>query len=174
MRLDTSSDRLMNRLAYRQFADHGSLLATHTIVNPANNTSMTRWYEIRFNNGSTTPTLYQTGNHPILNNGWGFTGSIAMDKLGNIAMGYSKSSNTLYPSIGVSARLASAPLGQLSISTTIIKGTGSQTSATRWGDYSGMSIDPADDCTFWYTNEYRQANAAMWSTYISNFKMPGC
>lgn len=174
MKLDTSSDRLMNRLAYRQFPDHGSLLATHTIVNPANKTSMTRWYEIRFNNGSTTPTLYQTGNHPLLNNGWGFTGSIAMDKLGNIAFGYSKSSNTMYPSIGVSARLASAPLGKLSISTTIIKGTGSQANGTRWGDYSGMSIDPVDDCTFWYTNEYRQANAINWSTYIANFKMPGC
>ncbi len=174
MKLDTSSDRLMNRLAYRQFSDHGSLLVTHTIVNPSNNTSMTRWYEVRFNNGSTTPTLYQTGNHPLLNNVWGFTGSIAMDKFGNIAFGYSKSSSTMYPSIGVSARLASAPLGQLSISTTVIKGTGSQANGTRWGDYSGMSIDPVDDCTFWYTNEYRQANALNWSTNIASFKMPGC
>lgn len=175
MRLDVLSDRLMNRLVYRQFQDHGSLLATHTILrNPPHTESMIRWYEIRFNQGSTTPTLYQTGNHALLKNGWAFTASIAMDKFGNIAFGYSKSSNTMYPSIGVSARLADAPLGKLSISTNIVKGGGSQNNGTRWGDYSGMSIDPSDDCTFWYTNEYRQANAYNWSTYIASFKMPAC
>ncbi len=174
MKLDTMSDRLLNRLAYRQFSDHGSLLATHDILNPKTNASMIRWYEIRFNNGSTTPTLYQTGNHSIINNGWGFLGSMAMDKLGNIAIGYSRSSATLFPSIGVSARLASAPLGKLSISTNVIKGTGSQTTDTRWGDYAGMSIDPVDDCTFWFTTEYRLANASSWSTYIASFKLPGC
>ena len=82
-------------------------------------------------------------------------GSMAMDGHGNIALGYSKSSSTMYPSIGITGRLAGDPLGTMGAEDVWFAGGGSQVaSSSRWGDYSTMSIDPVDDCTFWYTQEY--------------------
>ena len=145
----------MNRLQYRRFADgHESLVANHTVgVGTSGNQAAIRWYEIR--NLSTTPTIYQQGTYqPDSNNRW--MGSIAMDQAGDIALGYSVSSSTVSPSIRYTGRLASDPLGTLPQGeATIVAGSGSQTSSfSRWGDYSTMAIDPTDDCTFWYTQEY--------------------
>jgi hypothetical protein len=58
----------------------------------------------------------------------------------------------------------------------IVNGTGSQTGGlSRWGDYSSMTIDPVDDCTFWYTQEYIKANGNFnWNTRIANFKFDSC
>lgn len=172
--LDTLSDRLMHRLAYRQFADHGAVVITHTIKG-ASSASSIRWYEIRFVNGSTKPAVFQHGTHSILNTS-AFMGSIALDKLGNIAYGYSESSGAVFPTISISARVPGDPPGTVSVNRNVILGTGSQVNGlTRWGDYTAMTIDPADDCTFWYTNEYIKTTGSFnWSTYIANFKMPGC
>lgn len=171
--LESLSDRLMYRLAYRQFSDHGSILANHAIVGPSS-TAAIRWYEIRVDNATLTPVLYQQGTFsPDANNR--FMGSIAMDKSGNIAVGFSESSSSLYPSISFAARTPSDPLGTFSLSQRLVTGTGSQVGLTRWGDYSSMTIDPVDDCTFWYTNEYLQTTGAFnWSTFINHFAMPGC
>ena len=103
-------------------------------------------------------------------------GSIAMDKVGDIALGYSASSNSIYPSIRYTGRVPTDPLGTLQAETSILIGGGSQLrNLSRWGDYSAMTVDPVDDCTFWYTNEYLKASGTFnWSTRIASFKFPGC
>src|SRR5215510_12558549 len=100
----------------------------------------------------------------------------AMDKQGNIAIGYSTSSPTVYPSIAVSTRAASDTLGILSNESTVKFGAGAQTASLhRWGDYASMVIDPSDDCTFWFTSEYlKDTGSFNWSTWISSFKISGC
>jgi hypothetical protein len=104
-------------------------------------------------------------------------GSIAMDKQGNMALGYSVSSSTLKPSIRYTGRLATDPVSTMQSEATIVTGGGSQTGSnlSRWGDYSAMTLDPSDDCTFWFTTEYIPSNGAFnWSTRIGSFKFPGC
>jgi len=103
-------------------------------------------------------------------------GSIAMDKQGNMAMGYSTSSSTVRPSITMTGRLAGDPGNTMQVETLLYPGVGSQlTNLTRWGDYSAITVDPVDDCTFWYTNEYLKGNGTFnWSTRIVNFKFPSC
>src|SRR5256885_1445568 len=104
--------------------------------------------------------------------------SAAMDKSGNIAVGYSTSNGTApnYPSIRYAARLATDPPGTLGSEETIMVGTGSQTGTIgRWGDYSSMSVDPNDDCTFFYTQEYIQTTGATsWRTRVGKFVFPSC
>jgi len=98
-----------------------------------------------------------------------------MDKLGDIAAGYSASSARISPQIRYTARVPSDPLNTLRIEATVVPiTTASQTTYSRWGDYSSMSVDPTDDCTFWYTDEYQQTTGYYWSTWITAFKMPGC
>jgi len=173
--LDPIADRLMNRLQYRRFADgHESLVANHTVaVVAGGNQAAIRWYEIR--NLSTSPTIYQQGTFvPTNDSRW--MGSIAMDQAGDIALGYSVSSKTVSPSIRYTGRLASDAPGTLETETTLIAGSGSQTSSSdRWGDYSMMAVDPTDDCTFWYTQEYYQTTSnAGWQTRVGSFKFPNC
>ncbi len=103
--------------------------------------------------------------------------SIAMNGAGQIALGYSAASSTLYPSIRYTGRQPGDPLGTMSQGdNTIIAGTGYQSSTySRWGDYSAMSVDPTDDCTFWYTQEYiATSGSANWRTRIASFQFPGC
>ena len=105
-------------------------------------------------------------------------GSIAMDKKSNIGLGYSVSNATsVYPGIRFTGRLKQDPLDQMTLGEgVIIDGSGSQTSrGSRWGDYTSMNIDPTDDCTFWYLNEYIQATGlSNWQTRIASFRLPGC
>src|SRR5712691_3058048 len=110
-------------------------------------------------------------------------GSIAMSGAGDIALGYSRSSASSgdYPSIYVTGRLASdtptTPLGQMTQGENLLfKGSGVQTTYSRWGDYTSMSVDPSDDCTFWYTNQYQPSGASAfnWKTRIGVFRFPGC
>jgi len=99
-----------------------------------------------------------------------------MDKQGNMALGYSVSSSTMHPSIRYTGRLATDPPSTMQAETSIIEGTGSQlANLSRWGDYSAMTVDPVDDCTFWYTTEYLKASGTFnWSTRIATFKFSGC
>src|SRR5436190_21105037 len=99
-----------------------------------------------------------------------------MDKVGNIALGYAASSASLPAQIRYAGRLAGDPLGELPRGEgTILAGNGSQTSFTRWGDYSSMVVDPADGCTFWYANEYLAATGNFnWHTRVASFQLPGC
>jgi hypothetical protein len=176
-KLDSLADRLMYRLAYRHLADgHESLVVNHSVqVSGTKRSSVTgiRWYELRSPNGS--PVVFQQGTFsPDGTSRW--MGSIAMDKLGNIALGYSASSGSVYPSLRYTGRLSSDTPNSLQSESTILNGTGSQLSnLSRWGDYSAMTVDPVDDCTFWYTTEYQKNNGTFnWSTEIASFKFPGC
>ena len=163
----------MYRLTYRNFGDHESLVVDHAVV--AGSSVGMRWYEIRDPNG--TPTVYQQGTYaPDASYRW--MGSIAMDTKGDIAMGYSVSSSTLNPGIRYTGRLAGdTPLGAMTLGEgTVVNGTGSQIGGLhRWGDYTSMAIDPTDDCTFWYTNEYLSTSGSFnWHTRVGSFTLPGC
>jgi len=167
--LDSLGDRLMFRLAYRNFTDHEALVVTHSVM--AGSTGGARWYEIRNPNG--TPTVFQQGTFaPDSNYRW--MGSIAMDKAGDIALGYSASSGSIHPAVRYAGRIPSDPPGSMETEASIIDGTTSQIGQSRWGDYSSMSIDPADDCTFWYTNEYYTTSGTNWQTRIGSFQFTSC
>jgi hypothetical protein len=171
--LDSLGDRLMFRLAYRNFGDHESLVVNHSVM--AGSSVGVRWYEIRSANA--TPTVFQQGTFsPDSQYRW--MGSIAMDQSGDIAVGYSASSSSNFPAVRYTGRVPSDPAGTMESENSVIEGTGSQTngsSSSRWGDYSGMSIDPVDDCTFWYTNEYLTTNGSFnWKTRIGSFKFTSC
>lgn len=181
--LDSLADRLMYRLAYRKFSDHESLVVNHSVAVGSNKKSMVasvRWYELRNTNGSTlgsgTPTVYQQGTLSALDGIFRWMGSIAMDKFGNIALGYSASSSSVFPSVRYTGRVATDALGTMAAETVVMAGGGSQLpNLNRWGDYSAMTVDPVDDCTFWYTNEYLKTNGTFnWSTWINSFQLPGC
>jgi hypothetical protein len=167
-RLDSLSDRIMYRAPYRKFADgHEVLLVSHSVVGGE------RWYELRDPNG--TPTVFQQGTFgPDASNRW--MGSIAMDQSGDIGLGYSVSSSSVFPSVFFTGRVPSDALGNMETEQAIVNGTGSQTGGlSRWGDYSDMSVDPVDDCTFWYTQEYMKTNGSFnWNTRIANFKFANC
>jgi len=170
--LDGLSDRLMNRLAYRNFGDHESLLVNHSVV--AAGGGGVRWYEIR--SPGTTPTVFQQGTYaPDASYRW--MGSVAMDQSGDIGLGFSVSSSTLHPEIHYTGRLVGDPAGTMPQGeATIIAGAGSQTGGlTRWGDYSDITVDPSDGCTFWYTTEYIPSNGSFnWHTRVGTFKFPSC
>ncbi len=172
--LDAISDRLMYRLAYRNFSDYQVLVSNHTVDVDGNDHAGIHWFELR-NSGSGW-TLHQDGVFaPDANHRW--MGSIAVDHVGNMALGYSVSSSSVYPSIRYTGRLADDPLGTMPQGEgEIIAGSGYQESSSgRWGDYSMMSVDPVDDCTFWYTQEYYATTGnAPWQTRIGSFKFPNC
>jgi hypothetical protein len=176
-KLDSLADRLMYRLAYRNFGDHESLVVNHSVAVGATKHSQitsVRWYELRNPNG--TPVVYQQGTLNTSDGKHRWMGSIAMDKQGNIALGYSASSSNTYPSILYTGRLVTDPLNAMETEKTVKVGHGSQLpNLQRWGDYSAMTVDPEDDCTFWYTNEYLKSSGTFnWSTWITSFKFPGC
>jgi hypothetical protein len=176
-KLDSLGDRLMFRLGYRHFADgHESLVVNHSVkagTTRKDQHTGVRWYEIR--SPGTTPVVYQQSTFaPDTSYRW--MGSAAMDKQGNLGIGYSVSSSSLFPGIRYTGRLATDPLNTLQTEATIINGGGSQNGGlNRWGDYSALTVDPADDCTFWYTTEYLQNTGSFnWSTRIASFKFPTC
>lgn len=177
-KLDSLADRLNYRLSYRRFADYESLLVNHAVS--ANNATGIRWYELRNASGSTvsesTPVVYQQGTYsPTTDYRW--MGSAAMDRTGGIAIGYNVSnSSTLKPSIRYTGRGPTDTLGAMGAEDGLLTGPGSQTGTlTRWGDYSMLSVDPVDGCTFVFTTEYIPANGSFnWSTHIGSFKLSTC
>jgi hypothetical protein len=169
--LDSLGDRLMFSAHYRNMRDHESLWLNHTVA--SGGTAGVRWYEVR--DLSATPTLYQQGTYDPGDGHYRWMGSLATDQDGNMALGYSVSSSTLFPSIRYTGRLNGETLGRLlQGEASLVEGTGSQSNSNRWGDYSMMTIDPADDCTFWYTQEYFITTSGNWTTRVGSFKFPSC
>ena len=168
------------RLAYRNFKDYETLV-TNQSVEARPGVAGVRWYEIR-RNASGDYSLYQQGTYAPDDGVHRWMGSIAQDRMGNMGLGYSVVNGVdVYPGIRYTGRLAGDLLGQMTLGEgTIINGTGVQTTTnSRWGDYTSMNIDPVDDCTFWYVNEYYTAagqasSGAGWQTRIASFKLPGC
>ncbi|HYF63233.1 MAG TPA: proprotein convertase P-domain-containing protein, partial [Herpetosiphonaceae bacterium] len=176
--LDDLSPRLMQQLQYRRVGDTESLWVTQTIS--ATGRTALRWYEIRDFAGA-TPTVFQQSTYTPPDGVWRWMGSIAADKDGNAAIGYSASSPQMKPGVWYSGRLVTDPPNTLAQGDGVIKnGDGNPTTTnSRWGDYSIMTVDPVDDCTFWYQNEYyKAADMALgtnrWSTAIGAFKFPSC
>jgi len=186
-RLASLGDRLMYRFAYWDDGplahvppNAGRLPQQHWYVNHVTTASGgqggVRWYEFRAPVRTSTISsvrLFQSGTFaPDSDNRW--MGSIAQDKMGDIAVGYSIASATVYDSIGATGRVPSDPLGQMEAEVSLVAGTGSQGGSLRWGDYSSMAID-ADGCTFWYAQEYYTVPGGTdWQTRLISFKFSGC
>jgi hypothetical protein len=178
--IDSVGDRLMPRLAYQNFGSYESFLISHTVqTGPgASGTGATayqtgvRWYELR---GSGTPTLYQSGAINPDSLFFRFVPSIAQDKMGDAAVGYSISNGQNNP--GIYFSYWNLPTATDPSEIGIIDGPGEEVSGGngvgKWGTYSSMTVDPVDGCTFWYVNEYFAADNA-WLTRIANFQVPGC
>jgi len=174
--LGTLSDRLMFRLAYRNFgtpsAPDESLVANYTVS--SGGVAGIRWFELKnVTNGPVTKKQESTYQPDTT---WRWMGSVAMDQAGNLALGFSASSSAIHPQIRYASRLATDPLNTLTAEAHLFDGTGSQSdTSSRWGDYSDMTVDPVDDCTFWYTQEYYATNSSFnWRTRIGNFKFSTC
>jgi len=167
------------RLAYRNFKTYETMV-TNQSVEAAPGVAGVRWYEIR--RSGSTYSLYQQGTFAPGDGVHRWMGSIAMDKKGDMGLGYSVVNGIdVYPGIRYTGRLAGDTLGDMTLGEgTVINGSGVQTTTnSRWGDYTDMTVDPVDDCTFWYVNEYYTAagqasSAAGWQTRIASFKLPGC
>jgi len=167
------------RLAYRNFGTYEALV-TNQSVEARPGVAGSRWYEIRRVNG--TYSIYQQGTYAPNDGVHRWMGSIAQDKKGDAALGFSVVNGVnVFPGIRYTGRLFGDALGQMTLGEgTVINGSGVQTTLnSRWGDYTDMNIDPTDDCTFWYVNEYYTAagqasSPAGWQTRIGSFKFPGC
>jgi hypothetical protein len=174
-KLDSLADRLMYRLAYRNFGSYESLVVNHSVAATVSGTATVgvRWYEIRNLNG--TPSVSQQGTFaPDTDYRW--MGTIAMDQMGNMALGFSVSSASTFPSIRYTGRLANDIPGTMSGESSLMTGGGSQLQRlSRWGDYSSISVDPVDDCTMWFTTEYLKTSGTFnWSTRIGTIKFASC
>src|SRR5579859_840305 len=174
--IDSLGDRFMFRLAYRNFGDHEGYVINHSVV--AGTSGAPRWYELRSTPVNTNPTLYQQGTYnPDAVYRW--MGSTALDHFGDQGLAYSVSdASSTYPGIRYTARLLTDTLGVMPQGEgTLFTGAADQTIGTRWGDYSQLTLDPVDDCTFWFTSEYAQnggTNPGYWATRIGSFKLPSC
>ena len=178
VKLDTLGDKLMSPLVYQNLGGTESLYASQTVNNNQGGTGPTgiRWYQFNFT-GSTIPAT-AVQQQTFTNGGdllWRWMPSIAVDAQGNLAIAYSTSSSTLEPSIRYAGRLAGDSLNTLAQGEAVMQaGGGHQTSTSaRWGDYSALGIDPADNATFWHTHEYYSAtSSSAWNTRIGKFKFP--
>jgi hypothetical protein len=196
MALDTLGDRLMFRLAYRRFPDHEALVLTHSVDTGSGNTGI-RWYELRSVDGADFSMFQASTFAPDGSHRW--MGSIAMDKLGDILVGYNVG-GAIFPGLRYTWRTPADELGILRAEEVFTNGSGSQQCrlpdgtcraecgqtdpdtgeptcdpGTRWGDYSSMTVDPVDDCMLWYTGEYQKVTGARnWNTQIGSFRYSGC
>lgn len=175
VKLDSLGDKLMTPLVYQNLNGTESLWVSHTINNNQNGTGPTaiRWYQFNVTGGGIPSAAAQQQTFNGNNDGmWRWMPSLALDAAGNMALGYTASSDTTFPSIRWAGRLATDSANTLGQGEAIMQaGGGSQTASNRWGDYSYMSVDPKDNLTFWHTNEYFAATSGSnWNTRIGKFR----
>jgi len=193
-KLDSLGDRLMFRLAYSRPCtsysspgvcrtwDNSHLVVSHAVTANPGTSSVTgiRWYDLlpAFTGTGSSTTLTTTINQQSTfspDSDYRWMSSIAMDRAGNIAVGYSRASGSLFPSGAIALHGVADSPGTLTQESTIQSGSGSQTKYTRWGDYTQMSVDPVDGCTLWYTSQYQTVNGVFnWSTNIFQTKASSC
>jgi hypothetical protein len=172
--LDALGDRLMFRLAYRNFgtpsAPNESVVANYSVS--SGGVAGVRWFELKnITNGPVTLNQESTYQPDTT---WRWMGSVAMDHSGDLAVGFSASSPSINPQLRYAGRLSTDPPSTLAQGEAhLFDGTGSQSdSGSRWGDYSAMTVDPVDDTTMWYTDEYyATTSSANWRTRIGNFRI---
>jgi hypothetical protein len=173
--LDPMSDRPMFRLAWRRFPAYDAMAVSHAVHVPLPAVSGVRWYELRSAGGPWA--VHQQGTYaPDGAARW--MSSAALDRDGGLAVGYNVSGSSVYPGLRLAGRLAGDPPGTLSAETVAATGAGSQLGASqlgRWGDYSALTVDPVDDCTFWFTGEYQPSTGTFaWGTRIVAVRLPTC
>ena len=174
-RLESLTVWPMWRLQFRNFGTHEAMVINHTVDANGSDLAGVRWYELRRTGGGAWSIFQQGTFAPDREHRW--MGSIAMDRDGNIGLGYSVSSSTVFPSIRRTGRLATDPPGAMTQpEAVIVAGGGSQTHpSSRYGNYSSMDVDPVDGCTFWYTTEYySNTTTAGWRTRVASFRNPEC
>jgi hypothetical protein len=170
-RLDAQGDKLIQRLVYRNFGDHESILAEHAVATAAHGGGV-RWYEFRLNK-QRAPVLYQQSTYSP-DRFYRWLGSMAMDRKGNIGIAYSFGGDPNYPGQRFAARLANDPKGQLTFHESVLaEGLASQT-GMRWEDYTNIILDPSDDCTMWFVGNYLKSGATSSTTRFGAFIVPGC
>jgi hypothetical protein len=100
--------------------------------------------------------------------------SPAIDRNGNIGIGYSFGGTPDFPGQRFAGRLATDPPGKLTLKETVlVEGEGVQ-NVMRWQDYTQTAVDPSDDCTIWYVGDYMKKGSNLYTTRIGAFRMPGC
>jgi len=171
-RLDAQGDKIMARLVYRRIRDRESIVAVHSVNSSAGGGAV-RWYEFRIASDRTVSLVQQGTYAPDGLFRW--MASPAMDRNGNIGIGYSFGGSPHFAGQRFAGRLADDPPGRLTLrETVLVEGEGVQTGTMRWEDYTQTAIDPSDDCTIWYVGDYVKKGAASYSTRIGAFRMPGC
>jgi hypothetical protein len=171
-RLDSQGDKIMQRLVYRNIDGRESIVAVHSVTTEAGGGGV-RWYEFRLDDNR-DPVLHQQGTYAP-DEFYRWMASPGMDRQGNIGIGYSFGGTPHYAGQRFAGRLADDPLGQLTFhETVLVDGQASQTNTLRWQDYTQLSMDPTDDCTFWYVGDYLKAGADSYTTKIGAFRLPGC
>lgn len=174
--LEAVGDRLMGRLAYRNLGSHQSLLASHAVQQPGaahGGPAGVRWYELRTAAGALS--VYQQGTlAPDANSRW--LGSMAMDRAGNIALGYSVAGAGTHAGVRYTGRVRTDPPGRMENEEVLVNGSGAQlNSFGLWGHGGTMSVDPVDDCRFWTSQQYIAVTGAFtWRTRIANFAFQSC
>ena len=170
--LDGQGDKLMARLGYRRHGNVESIVATHS-VNSSVGGGGVRWYEFTVNKDRSVALRQQGTFAPDSQYRW--MASAAIDKQGNIGIGYSFGGTPFFAGQRFAARLANDPLGQLSFHESVLaEGAAAQLNTLRWEDYTQTAIDPSDDCTIWYVGDYLKAGATSYSSRIGAFRIPGC
>lgn len=171
-RLDAQGDKIMQRLVYRKVGRHESIIAAHSVATQGGGGGV-RWYEFRLDKKG-DPKLYQQGTYaPGGHYRW--MPSIAMDKNGDIGVGYSFGGLPDFPGQRFVARRANDPKGSLTLHESVLaKGEASQTNTLRWEDYATTALDPSDDCTFWYVGDYLMSGETTYRSRIGAFRLPNC
>ena len=175
-RLDAQGDKIMSRAVYRRAAGRESIVAVHS-VNTAAGGGGVRWYEFQIDK-SRAVSLRQQGTYAP-DGFYRWMASPAIDRHGNIGIGYSFGGTPHFAGQRFAGRLAEDPLGTLTLrETVLVDGEAAQATAARpaerWEDYTTTAIDPSDDCTIWYTGDYLKRGATTYSSRIGAFRMPGC
>jgi hypothetical protein len=170
-RLDAQGDKIMSRLVYRRIGRQESIVAVHS-VNTTGGSGGVRWYEFRVG-ADRRVSLHQQGTYAP-DDAYRWMASPAIDRMGNIAMGYSYAGTPRFAGQRLAARLAGDPTGLLTIGEAMLAEGQAAQSVMRWEDYAQTAIDPGDDCTIWYVGDYLKAGAASYSTRIGAFRLPGC
>lgn len=171
-RLDVQGDKIMNRLVYRRFGRHESIVAAQSVATEGGGGGV-RWYEFRLDK-QRNPLLYQQGTYAP-GGFYRWMPSIAMDKNGDIGVGYSFGGIPNFPGQRFAAREADDPKGLLTLHETVLaEGEAPQKDTLRWEDYTTTAMDPSDDCTFWYVGDYLKAGEANYRTKIGSFRLPNC
>jgi len=171
--LDPLREPVMFRYVYRNFGDHEAMVGNLATDVDGSNLAGVRWFELRGSN--TSWNLFQEGTYALGDGVNRWMGAIAMDGAGNIALGYSVSnSSSVYPGLRYAGRLAGDPLGTMPQGEASMFEASANNGSNRWGDYASVSVDPLDDCTFWFASKFGGPTTGQWSTRVASFKFDAC